>query len=154
VSDQFGEWFEIHNTTGATIDLEGLVISDADGESITVVGSLPVPAGGYVVLGANADLATNGGVPVDYEYVQADFQLGNNDDEVILSNAFGVLDAVYYDGGPAFPDPNGASMSLDPTGDHITNDDGAMWCEGVDSYGDGDFGTPGAANPSCAGDTG
>jgi hypothetical protein len=31
----------------------------------------------------------------------------------------------------------------------VSNDDLAHWCEGSASY-DGDFGTPGAANPDCA----
>ena len=29
------------------------------------------------------------------------------------------------------------------------NDDIGNWCDGVTAYGDGDLGTPGAANPTC-----
>ncbi|MGB1016159.1 MAG: hypothetical protein ACPG4T_18635, partial [Nannocystaceae bacterium] len=36
----------------------------------------------------------------------------------------------------------GVARSLDP-------DDNATFCDAVDPYGDGDLGTPGAANPSC-----
>ena len=49
-----------------------------------------------------------------------------------------------YDDGPAFPDPTGASMALiDPA---LDNNVGANWCTSSTPYGDGDLGTPGAAN--------
>ncbi|MCK6507707.1 lamin tail domain-containing protein [Myxococcota bacterium] len=155
VGDSAGEWFEVVNLSGGDVDLEGLVIRDAGSESTTVVGSLVVPDGGVVVFGLSADPGLNGGVTVDYVYTG--FNLGNGDDEVILENGAGLIDSVVYDGGPLFPDPTGASMSL--SGDLLdatSNDDAASWCEAVDAYGLGDLGTPGALNPSCdtGGDTG
>ena len=66
-------------------------------------GPLWLPAGGYLVLGRNADTATNGGVPVSYRYTG--FTLGNSDDEITLLDGAGTeIDRVAYDGGPAFPD--------------------------------------------------
>src|SRR5690606_23582244 len=45
---------------------------------------------------------------------------------------------------------NGASTALDPRQiDPGGNDDEANWCPGEASYGDGDLGTPGAANSEC-----
>ena len=45
-------------------------------------------------------------------YRYAGFTLGNADDEIILLDGAGTeIDRVAYDGGPAFPKPDGASIS-------------------------------------------
>ena len=44
----------------------------------------------------------------------------------------------------------GAATALDPTRRNtLDNDSEANWCRAEQPYGDGDRGTPGAANPSC-----
>ena len=158
VGDNEGEWFELHNPGAAAVDVTGLQIGDENGYTFQITTPTSIPAGGYLVLGANGDRTLNGGVPVDVVYT--DTFLANSADEVVVATSTGVvLDEVRYDGGPLFPDPTGASMSLDAAAtDAVRNDDGANWCEGVDVYGLGDLGTPGSANPSCVtaetGDTG
>ena len=149
VVDGDGEWFEIYNATNIDVDLNGLVISDADSDSFTVSSSLIIPANGFLVFGINANSATNGGVAVDFEY--SGMTLGNGVDELILSNADGVIDEIIWDNSVTFPDPNGATMSLDPAFMNATdNDTGANWCEATTTFGDGfDMGTPGTANPTC-----
>jgi len=150
VPDSAGEWFEITNISDGDVDLEGWTISDDGSNTHTIASSVVVPAGDRAVLGINADSATNGGVSVDYEY--SNFFLANGDDEVILTDDEGLLfDRVAYDGGPAFPDPNGASMGLEPTlTDTVSNDDGANWCVASSTLPGGDNGTPGLENDSCA----
>lgn len=146
VSDGSGEWFEVYNTTASDIDINGWTIRDDDIDShvINNGGPLVVPAGGFLVLGNNTDSSTNGGVVVDYNYGSSWF-LSNSADEVIIEDdALVEIDRVEYDGGPVFPDPNGASMSLsDPA---LDNNDGANWCEAQTPFGDGDLGTPQTAN--------
>jgi predicted extracellular nuclease len=146
VSDSEGEWFEIYNPTAGAVDIDGWTIRDdgSDTHLINNGGPLLVPAGGYLVLGNNADSATNGGATVDYSY-NGGFFLSNSADELILEdNGLTEVNRVEWDGGPAFPDPNGASMSLeDPAQD---NNVGANWGESVTTFGDGDFGTPGSEN--------
>lgn len=150
VSDGDGEWFEIFNPGSTDIDINGWTIRD-DGSDSHVIdngGPLSVPAGGYLVLGANADSSQNGGLNVDYEYV--DYFLANGADEVILedtSNA--VVDSVFYDGGPGFPDPTGASMAL--TDPDLDNAVGPNWVTSTDPFGSGDLGTPGADNGAGGG---
>ncbi|MCB9777612.1 MAG: lamin tail domain-containing protein [Alphaproteobacteria bacterium] len=149
VGDDAGEWFEILNLRDAVVDLDGLIVADADGESHTISGSVLVGPGEYVVLGNNTDTATNGGVDVAYDF--GSVSLGNGADELILSNGAGVIDEIRWDGGPDWPDPTGASMTLDAGLLNATdNDSGDSWCEGSDAFGSGDLGTPGAANPSCS----
>jgi len=153
VSDANGEYFEVYNTTMAPIDLLGLTIESNSSFSELISQSVVVAAGGYAVLGINADQSTNGGLVVDYEYNSNNGILGNNSDFVQLVCGGTIIDVVAYDGGPNFPDPNGASMNLNPAFfNAIDNDTGANWCESTIPYGDGDLGTPGSANEVCSTD--
>jgi hypothetical protein len=145
---EFGEWFELWNTTEAEVDLSGLTVRDDDDEAFVVDGSLVMAPGGYVVFGASDVSADNGGAPVDGVWPKGAMRLGNGDDELVLEFAGAELDAVRYDDGDTFPDPEGASMSLDP-GAEASNEDGGNWCEASASYGDGDLGTPGLVNDPC-----
>ncbi len=147
VSDGSGEWFEIHNAGDVDVDINGWTIADlgSDSHVINAGGPLVVPAGGYMVLGNNADSNTNGGLVVDYAY--SGVFLANGDDELVLFDAAGFeVDGIAWDGGPVWPDPTGASMAL--TDLALDNNDGNNWCESQNPYGDGDRGTPGVAN-SC-----
>jgi predicted extracellular nuclease len=146
VPDNDGEWFEVYNFTASPVDINGWTIADNDFDShvINNGGSLIVPAGGYLVLAANADFSTNGGVVADYEYGSG-FFLSNGADELILfDTTLAEVDRVEWDNGATFPDPNGASMALiDPL---LDNNVGANWCTASTPYGAGDLGTPGAVN--------
>ena len=98
------------------------------------------------MLGRNADANTNGGVLIAYRY--AGFTLGNADDEVILLDAAGTeIDRVAYDGGPTFPNPDGAAMEL--IRPDLDNALGANWRSAPDPWpgSAGDRGSPGTANP-------
>lgn len=153
VGDGDGEWFEVFNTTAGAIDMNGWTIQDADTDSHVIDngGPLMIAAGGRLVFGNNAVSGVNGGVTVDYQY--SGVFLGNGTDEIeLLDGAMNLQDAVNYDNGATFPDGNGASASFDPSvsQDETTNNDGANWCLSTSVYGDGDLGTPGAVNDSCA----
>ena len=154
VSDTVGEWFEIFNTTANPIDLNGWTILDDGSDSYTIMESVIVPSQDYFVLGRGpADTMVNGGVILDFSYGDGVFTLGNSDDEIVLLSPTAVeIDRVNYGGGNGFPDEGaGISLILDPTVSIVSgdNNDGANWCFSSSAYGDGDFGTPGAANDSC-----
>ena len=149
VSDANGEWFEIYNNTGSTIDINGWTIKDNGSNShvISNGGSLNISAGSVLVLGKNNNTGTNGNYTCNYQY--SSFTLGNGDDEVILlDNSGDGIDSVYYDGGTDFPDPTGASMTLNvntTTNLYKLNNVGSNWTtESTSTYGDGDSGTPGS----------
>ncbi len=154
VFDNAGEWFEITNVSAAAIDLNGWTIADDGSDSHVITSSVVVAPGGRVVLGNNTDTGTNGGVTVDYSY-GGSFFLSNGADELIVTDTGAVeIDRIEWDGGATWPDPNGASMNLDPASTNaVANDLGANWCTATAPYGAGDLGTPGTANTSCAGDT-
>jgi len=145
-ADEDGEWFELLNRTGDALNLAGCVISDDGTDSVTISGAVMIAAGGRVVLGNNADPATNGGVTVDYDYGTG-FSLGNGEDELVV-DCDGEIDRIAWDDGATWPEPAGASMNLDEAY-LLENEDGSHWCAATTPLGTGDFGTPGAVNDPC-----
>ena len=147
VDDSDGEWFEIHNTTAADIDMFGLTIADDGSDSFTINSSLIVPAGGYVIFAENDNSGTNGGLPtVDFLIPNpTQFALANTADELLILDGTTELDRVAWDTNSGWPYTNGHSLALtDPT---LNNSDVANWLEFSDAqYGDGDYGTPRALN--------
>lgn len=150
ILDADGEWLELYNTTNSDLDIEGCVLSDADGESHIIRSSLVIPAKGYKVLARSSNPGSNGFSP-DYVYGN-DLALANGDDEVILTCGAGEVDRVEYDGGPNFPDDKdteGASMIL--RAPRLDNNVGSNWCTSppTSPFNGGNLGTPGALNDPC-----
>lgn len=152
VGDSDGEYLELFNTTHENIDLKGWIIKDPTERTIT--SSLVIPAGGFVVIGKNADYATNGNMEVDYEL--SDLALTNSGDEVYLVYSDGTtgIDSVEYadTSGSDWQVSAGKAMVFtgSPTED---NNDGANWAEADNrEYGFGrmgsDLGSPGANGSS------
>lgn len=151
VADPKGEWIEIYNTTADELDLQSAVVSSSDGDSHTITQSLVVPAYGYVVLGANSDSASNGGVALDYVYT--DLRLSNESDDLTLTMGGVTIDSISWDDGSTMPDPDGASVMLDPWGytNGATSPDASYWCAATNEWGSGtDLGSPGAENELCS----
>ena len=147
--DALGEWFEVYNPTDTDFDLLGWTLAADDGETIVLETSVVVPAGGFAVLGASAVPADNGGVGVTAVYRRDAFSLSDAADSIRLQVAGReVAAATWADGWPL---EDGASLALDgdfTTPEHATEP--AWWCASESAYGDGDRGTPGAANGRCA----
>lgn len=152
VVDSVGEWFELYNPTDGAVDINGWTVRDDD-HNLHVIdsgGPLLIEAGGYLVLGRSGNTSANGGVNLDYAYGTG-MVLYNAADELVLIDSNHVeVDRVEWDDGATFPDPVGASMSLiEPA---LDNSFGANWCVSGPQYGNGERGTPGAANdcgPAC-----
>lgn len=152
VADAAGEWIELYNASGATLDLGGFEIADDDFDSHVVTGPLPVAPGGRVVIGRNEDQASNGGVFVSYEY--SGFELDNGPDEIVIRFAAVEVDRVEYDAATYDYGLLGHSGTLDPAlglPSATANDFGASWCASMQPLGGGvgDFGTPGGPNDNC-----
>jgi len=144
VDDGVGEWFEVY--VGRDLDLNGLQLGKTTEEWEEQVNSLecaPVTAGTYLLFARSAEATENGGLPAPDRVF--DFTLANTSGGVALGYGGEVLDAITYSSSHT-----GASTALEPTlTDPVENDNEDYWCEGANAYGDGDLGTPGAANPSC-----
>ncbi|QDU65530.1 lamin tail domain-containing protein [Engelhardtia mirabilis] len=150
VADSAGEYFEVHNPGGVDVDMNGWTICTVD-VCETLAVSTVVPAGGYLVFAVNGDPLLNGGLPSSTVAMTAGQFLTNSTGSIqVVDAANQVVGIIVYDDGATYPDGNGASASLDPT--KLTAADsqvGANWCLSTSPYGDGDLGTPAAANDSC-----
>lgn len=144
VSDARGEWFELHNLTGSSLDLNGLYLSDS-GANLHVIdngGALTLNPFGYLVFGKSDDVLLNGDYVADYVYTG--FTLANSDDEIIIATDAGVeLVRLEYTQGFAV---TGKSRELAGTvGFPLSGTDYVL---STSTYGLGDFGTPGGAGDS------
>lgn len=143
------EWFEVYNTTGTTIDLEDCVFSqDPNGtQTITIVGSLPVNAGSYIVLAGSPNPS---GITPDYSYTQFQISQSSATESLVLTCGGQEIDRVDFENNATWPHDSGISASLDPGSYSYTDNDlAANWCEGVAEYSINNFGSPGSANPTC-----
>ncbi|MCB8998765.1 MAG: lamin tail domain-containing protein [Bacteroidales bacterium] len=155
VSDADGEWFEVYNTTDSDIDLFGIEFTDdlPGVEKFVVDQSLIVSGKAYLLFAVNGDPLVNGGLPTpDFVYpTDPLLTLANAVDGIKIVCRASVIDSVIWDDGATFPDPTGASMSLNR--DHLNsvdNDNGANWELATTAYGNGDLGTPGEANSTVS----
>lgn len=150
VSDTEGEWFEVY--VAATVDLNGVVAGRTVGTpqaSISSPDCVTAAAGSYVLFARNADGAMNGGLPeVDATF---NFSLvgGTVDSPGSIFVGLGdeVLDQVSWT-----TSETGASTALKADQlDPVANDVAANYVTCEAAYGaDGNTGTPGAANDTCA----
>lgn len=149
-SASWGEWFEVRNNGSEPVDLQGWrILSAGSGQPAhTISASVIVPAGGYAVLGRGADFNRNGGVTLDYNYFtgsSSTIWLDNNDYLVLLDGTQALVDSVSWTSLP-----RGVTKGLRPGSASVTNADGAEWGFSTTTFGDGDYGTPGAENTGLA----
>jgi hypothetical protein len=152
---QWGEWFELFNSTASDIDLRGLTIFSAKTapatdlqlhliESITPV---VIPAYSYGVLAINANPAENGGISAVYDY-SATIGLGTPDSIGIRTPDGTIIDEVSWNSN--FPYEAGKSMNLSNNRLSISlNDLYDSWCTSDATYHTDNNGTPGAINQNC-----
>lgn len=159
VTDDRGEWFEVHNSGSTSVNLQGWTIASGNDVAHTVATSVSVAAGGYAVLGINGTKSKNGGITVNYVY-GAGINLANASDWLVLKNGAGaIVDSVAW----ATAMPSGAARGvIDPLGDNA-DVKGANWSTQTTLTSKGDKATPGKVNdgymappppPPPPGDTG
>ena len=142
-SASWGEWFEVHNRGSTAVDLQGWTIASGGQASHVIAASVVVPAGGYAVFGRGADITRNGGVDIDYNYFSGSSTIWlDTSDWLVLRDGAGVLaDSIAWSGVA-----RGVTRGVrDPS---LPNADAgaANWGFATLQFGDGDYGTPGAAN--------
>lgn len=155
VNDAVGEWFEIYNLGGTSVELKGWTI--VSGKTTHVIkppkSSLKIKPNQYLVLGltgsatkTDAGTASNGGVPVDYVYYA--ITLGNTTDSLGLKDDKGrLVDQVSYDNKTKTSWPFGVGVSMSLRSVSSDNAKAASWCAEKSKWSGslGDSGSPGAA---------
>lgn len=141
VSDDAGEWFEVHNRGTTSINLLNYVIASNNDSPHRIASSVTVAAGGYAVLARNGRSNRNGGVTVQYVYGTG-ITLANASDWLALRDPNGAtVDSVSYSSTTAGKAWGVKDPSADNTVVSSTN-----WVLQTSTYGKGDYGTPGKQN--------
>ena len=145
VSDTRGEWFEIYNTLGSPIDLQGLVVrskgSGSSTESFNVHSSALLDAGGLFLFGRTPATGENGGMNLDWAWGNG-ISLGNTNDFITLARPDGTTLAkvawASSQSGVSWEIHGGVAINQ-VQADLVATDRTL-------EYGRGDVGTPGAFN--------
>lgn len=145
VSDQRGEWIELHNPARQAVDLRGYSIASGGDAGHVIRRRLVIAPGGYALLGRDGDRRTNGGVAVDYAYGAA-VSLANGADWLALRDRSGTtIDSVAWRSAS-----RGVSWGVrDPSAEHARVDE-SSWQRATTIYGRRDRGTPGRPNDGSA----
>ena len=149
-SDTGQEWIELYNPGDTDVSIDGWELRDCGEQAYPLVGAdLIVPAGGFLVLGASDNSATNGDAPVDYGYGTG-FYLPNTVGSVLLYDGAAwqgaLIDQTRYSrfdpwdvlvSGKSMERKNALAYGADPDN----------WRVGSGSYGSAENeGSPGAKN--------
>lgn len=142
-SASWGEWFEVYNGDTVAVNLQGWTLASGGQAPHVVQSSVPIPAGGYAVLGRGADVSRNGGVTLDYNYFTSSttIWLDDNDWLVLRDPSGATVDSVAWSG-----TPKGGTRAVRDLSQDNANANGANWGYSTTPFGAGDLGTPGAPN--------
>jgi FG-GAP repeat len=147
--DSEGEYFEVSNRSASAVDLDGLVIQDAAGNSGTLSGAVSIAGGGRAVGTKDTTETRCYSFVGDFVYEKL-VAMDNEGDSLTISYGGLVFDTVDFS---EWTLPEGAALNLDPDlFDPLQNDLATSWCAATTVLGINDFGTPGADNDACKGD--
>lgn len=144
-----GQWIELQNLTGTTVNLQGLVLmttSLGGFHTISPSAELLLEPGAILVMGARPEPEMNGGADVSYSYGN-DAQLNPESDVILLWREKQLVDYASYGSTGTQVEP-GYSVSREPS----SAQDVPNWCLARRTFGAGDHGTPGFMNNWCDND--
>jgi hypothetical protein len=150
LSDTYGEWFEIYNNTGHSVNLQHLVLSKNATDRHIITAAITLAPHGYQVF-ARTESAVSGD-----KYIYGTSITLNNTGAILSISNYGTdgtdgaeICSVNY-GGESFPSASGASICLNPESLNAREEPlGTSWCVSTSAYSTGDLGTPGALNDNC-----
>jgi hypothetical protein len=144
VSETDGEWVELY--ARKDIDLNGLLVRAGSSKAtLSSTSCLRVQAGAYALLARNSDAGTNGGLPP--LTAESLVNLPDSASSLSIANGNTIIDQLAWSS-----TKKGVAWQLSPSAlDAPSEERARVFCRAVDTYGDGDKGTPGARNAECAG---
>jgi hypothetical protein len=151
LSDTEGEWFEVYNNSGQSINLQNLVLERDDINRHVITESIELLPAHYYVF-QRTDQATEASNSYTYG---SDITLSNTGATLAIYNEGtesdpGALIFSLNYGDTGFPGGTGASICLSPLSFNAAAAiSGSSWCTSTSVYYTGDAGTPGAPNDSC-----
>ena len=144
VDDSTGEWFELYNNSGRTLNLVGWEVS-VDTQSITIGSDLVVADGDVVVLAASA--TDNGGFSPDYVYSRSQLELGDDGWSFAVGIPGKTVFSLDFWGGKI---KDGVATQVSADAMSVSGaEDRNNWCQSTTAMSSGDLGTPGALNEGC-----
>jgi hypothetical protein len=147
LGDATAEWFEIYNPTSTMWDLKNCILEDLGTNSHTISSALQIGPGEYRTLARSQN---PGFTP---SYVYSSFELGNSDDEIIITCNGAEIAQVAYSGSFSTSVAGKSAQLSTSAYDEVKNDSATNWCEGTMVYttvgAKTDSGSPGSANFVC-----
>jgi len=143
VPDSNGEYLEVVNVGNVPLALDGVQLSDNAG-TVTLASNYQLVPGRALVFQIDGAPSRNGGLPLGVALPYSSIVLANTNDSVTLRKNSVTIDSLTYSSG--FPGQSGVSAErvdlLMPNG----GPGNWNYSNATTSYGNGDLGTPGAAN--------
>lgn len=149
-----GQWIELFNTTGQTINLDSLELASGTGSATPyALSGLAIDAGAYLVLGQSTDPLNNGEANVSVAWGASDLPMADADSLTLRvpgSSPF-TVSSLSWTGGPADGGVNSApGESVQPAERAIMTSSSPLTCTRTKTFGSAaQVGTPGALNESC-----
>lgn len=141
VSDSDGEYFEIAGMRQTNVSLDGITVAGVSGESFTIGSPILLNEGEEITIAADGLRGRNGGHRPHLMWPTGSFALGNGSDTVELKRGGISLDRIDYNS--SWPDSTGvAAERKDLAGSGTSSNFAAA----VNTFGNGDKGTPGETN--------
>jgi hypothetical protein len=134
-----GEWIELYNNTNDWVNLSGWSIENSSGQRISLATYL-LPPQGYYVLGACGNETLNGGYSPDFVYSL--FSMNDSGRLTLMNSGRNVVDEIVYNS--TWPIQAGASCERINPG--WVSCQSSTWDHALQTFGDGDLGTPGSRN--------
>jgi uncharacterized protein len=139
-SEAEGEWIELYNRSDDWVNLSGWRVENQSGASV-VLGSYLLPPGGYYVLGTSSNYSRNGGYEPDFVYGTS-FRISSTGMLRLLNPLYQTAETIDYDS----TWPIATSRSCERINPGWICSISASWASAIDSFGQGDLGTPGEVN--------
>jgi hypothetical protein len=116
------QWVELYNNESTSVDIDGWMLSDNDGNTFNLSGAGSIPSGGYLICHINR-LGSNNSANVHGPIINSSSipitMFGNADDIALLDSQGYIVDYIAWGADPGDDDDSAVSSNLWDDGDFI-----------------------------------